>query len=46
VRDVELPSVAAAIDVDVVNDVEDEVVEIFFSELSEKSGKSPVAVYS
>jgi hypothetical protein len=32
----------AAVDADVVDDVEDEVVEIFFSELSEQSGITPL----
>jgi hypothetical protein len=32
----------AAVDDDVVDDVEDEVVEIFFSELSEQSGNTPL----
>jgi hypothetical protein len=32
----------AAVDVYVVDDVEDEVVEIFFSELSEQSGDTPL----
>jgi hypothetical protein len=31
----------AAVDADIVDDVEDEVVDVFFSELSEQSGDTP-----